>query len=394
MEPLNDRLNYLLRGYQTKTLDAQEHQELLQLLEAKWQESGTGTSAPLVDWEKMFEDVIATPVLQTDRKVFTLNQPWFKYAAAILIIFGTISYVYLYNGRSAIQKEQKATASKIHDVAPAGMKAMLTLADGSTIILDSVANGPLVRQGDFNVVKRTNGQLEYQALAPLPDSSAAAASGFTRNTSDSLQNNRVTGFNTMSTPKGGQFQLRLPDGSRVWLNAASSITFPTAFVGKERTVSIQGEAFFEVAKDANMPFIVKIRNNDDVKVLGTKFNVNVYGDEPGAITTLIEGSIKIAGNVMSPGYAYNNGQLVRADTSKAVAWKNGLFNFNKSSLQQVMFEIARWYDVEVVYEKEVPNIQLWGKVGRDLSLTQVLSGLHDMHVNYRLEKGKRLVILP
>ena len=300
-------------------------------------------------------------------------------AAAIILFLGAGSYWWV----SRSHKSDLAATSKYlkNDVAPGGNKATLTLANGATIVLDSAHNGTLAQQGNATVVKQNNGQLAYNTLNEKP--------------TDVL-------YNTLTTPRGGQYQLVLPDGSKIWLNAASSIRYPTAFTGKERKIEITGEAYFEVAKNAGMPFIVKA-NDMEVKVLGTHFNVNAYDDEAVIETTLLEGSVSVTKDaaiaILKPGQQSRLTKLGtldvinEADLEEAVAWKNGMFSFKRADIKTVMRQIARWYDVDIVYEKQVPSVNFGGEMKQDLKLSQVLKGLERIGVRFRIE-GKKLVVLP
>ncbi|UYQ94527.1 FecR domain-containing protein [Chitinophaga horti] len=206
----------------------------------------------------------------------------------------------------------------------------------------------------------------------------------------------------MSTPRGGQFRATLPDGSKVWLNAASSITYPTAFGDKERRVQVKGEVYIEVAENAQLPFFLNA-SPVEIAVLGTAFNVSAYEDETHITTTLVSGSIAVnAGGRATPvkpgqqaAYANDVFQLnEQADVEQATAWKKGVFYFKDAGLDVVLRELARWYDVQVVYEGVVPRRSFRGEIGRDLSLQQVLKGLGDMGVKFRIEDGRRLVVTP
>ena len=200
----------------------------------------------------------------------------------------------------------------------------------------------------------------------------------------------VVAYNTMTTPRGGQYKLQLPDGTIVWLNASSSITYPTAFPGNTRVVSITGEAYFEVAKNPRKPFTVKTYK-DEITVKGTSFNVNSYTDEPGIKTSLLEGLVQINGMLLKPGNAYMEGKIAPTNLDRDLAWKNGVFNFNQVALKEAMKQIARWYDVELQYEGSVGDLLLGGEIGRNLTLQQVLSGLEDKDIHFRLE-GKMLTM--
>jgi ferric-dicitrate binding protein FerR (iron transport regulator) len=176
----------------------------------------------------------------------------------------------------------------------------------------------------------------------------------------------------MTTPTGGQYKLTLPDGSKVWLNAASSITYPAAFVGKERTVTIKGEVYFEVAKNENMPFHVKA-NNITVDVLGTNFNIMAYEDEPAIKTTLITGAIKVNGHLLKPGQQAVNERITdNADIEEVVAWKNGLFEFNQQPIVSIMQQISRWYDVDIQYQGAIKSKTFTGQISRYADITTVL----------------------
>ena len=197
-------------------------------------------------------------------------------------------------------------------------------------------------------------------------------------------------YNKMSTPRGGQYQLTLPDGSVIWLNAESSITYPTVFSGNERKVSITGEVYFEVVKDKSKPFKV-IAGDQQIEVLGTHFNINAYKDEDHVKTSLLEGSVKVNQQILKPGEAFQNGKVNATNVAQDIAWKNGIFNFNNQSLAQVMRQLARWYNLEVVYPEGVPRKEYGGEMGRNLTLSQVLKGLENSGIYFELEGRKLLV---
>jgi ferric-dicitrate binding protein FerR (iron transport regulator) len=322
------------------------------------------------------------------RGAVRLLQTWFKYAAAAVVII-TISFFI----RSILQKPVPVTTSTekpivaATDIAAGSQGAVLTLADGRKVVLDSLGNGTISLQTGAEV-RLKDGQLVYDPVAATEEQMV---------------------YNSISTPKGRQFQLILPDGTKVWLNAASSLKYPTHFSGNERKVEIKGEAYFEVAKNANKPFIVTLPKGAEVRVLGTHFNINAYDNEDAIKTTLLEGSVKVVnhdsaiGNensiMLKPGQ-----QAVLAphslltihnspDLEKVIAWKNGVFNFEDATLQEVMHQLERWYDIEVVYETGIPKLQFVGKMGRDLSLNNVLRGLELSKVHCRLE-GRKLIVLP
>jgi len=306
---------------------------------------------------------------------------WGWVAASVLILLAEGAVVML--AINANRKEQHAQAT-IQDIAPGSNKAILTLGNGATIRLDS-AGSQLIQQGDVTV-RQTGAQLTY----------------------DVQGSNAGLTYNTLTTPRGGQFRVQLPDGTLVWLNAASSLRYPTAFAGKERTVEISGEAYFEVAAAAGRPFMVKIGETAAVEVLGTSFNVNAYPDETGIHTTLLKGAVRVATlhtgahALLQPGQqAQIAGSqpeagikiISNANISQIMAWKNGLFNFENAGLQEVMRQLARWYDLQVVYENGVPDMYFEGEMSREMSLSQVLAGLQQTGVRFRIEEGRRLVVL-
>lgn len=309
--------------------------------------------------------------------------PWpffFRIAAASLIIFisGVATYFVLRTTEhNTIVNTSSQQLKSV--VAPGGNKAILTLSDGSTIILDDAKNGRVAKQGSTQIVKLANGQLVYNASDDKPAEVV---------------------FNSLTTPRGGQFKLTLPDGSEVWLNAASSIKYPTTFIGNERKVEISGEAYFEIAHNSAKPFKVSV-NGMEVKVLGTHFNINAYNDEISVKTTLLEGSISLtkagAAITLKPGQQVQlgNGMKMKVidnvDIDQVVAWKNGYFSFNRADLQTVMRQIARWYDVEISYEGKIPERQFGGKIDRNSNASEILKILEESKVHFSIEEKKIIV---
>ncbi len=295
----------------------------------------------------------------------------FRAAAAILVIASAAVFMQY---RPADTNLQAAIQPVIQDVEPGSEKAVLTLADGSKIVLDNSTNGQIAQQGHVQIIKLANGEIQYKALNDVSNTEASIT------------------YNTMSTPRGGQYQLLLPDGSKVWLNAESSITYPIAFSDTERRVQIAGEVYFEVAKDKTKPFRVSA-NDAEIEVLGTQFNIKAYPGDGPTKTSLLEGSVKINKQILKPGEAFMNGSIVQTNIEQDVAWKNGIFNFDNLNLKQVMLQLARWYDLEVVYPAGVPQKEYGGEIGRNLKLAQVLKGLENSGVRFELA-GKKLVITP
>lgn len=205
-------------------------------------------------------------------------------------------------------------------------------------------------------------------------------------------------YKTLTTEKGKQLQVQLPDGSRVWLNATTSLRYPASFDGDRRVVELTGEAYFDVAPDAGKPFFVKTAGLQ-VEVLGTAFNVNAYPDEPVRLTTLLSGSIAVSDHLLRPGQqavTQPSGEthIRTIDTTQAIAWKHGVFSFHQADLPTVMRQFVRWYDIRVEYSGKIPEITFSGKIGRDLTLSQILRILSDMQISYRMEAGGKLLILP
>lgn len=327
------------------------------------------------------EHVKATAVRKKSLLV-QLTTNWRWVAAAIFIIaLGTIAIVLSDNDKKTGISKTTGGKQLQKDALPGKEGAILTLADGKTILLDSLGNGMVATQGKTTVLIQ-NGRLVYDAAA---------------------KENEVL-YNTMTTPKGRQYQLVLPDGSHVWLNAASSIRYPTVFAGNERSVAITGEAYFEVAKDETKPFHVKV-NDVDVKVLGTHFNINAYDDEDAKKTTLLEGKVQVSslvngqsailkpGEQVSISHTSQLFQPIPVETDLVMAWKNGKFQFDHTPLPVVMRQLSRWYDIEVQYATDTPNVVFAGKMGRDLNLSQVLNVLSKMEVNFTIE-GKKLIVNP
>jgi transmembrane sensor len=315
---------------------------------------------------------------------------WLSVAAAILIGAVATGTIFFASRKMRIQgpaaADQKAAPSPT-DIQPGSNKAVLTLADGSNIVLDSARTGRLTQQGNSQVLKLADGKLRYQVLEGNSPKTVA--------------------YNILSTPKGGQYRLALPDGSQVWLNAASSIRYPTAFTGSDREVEITGEAYFEIAINPSMPFRVQTVNRlgdtdpMTIDVLGTHFNVNAYADEDAVRTTLLEGSVKIKkGNrsgLLRPGQQAQlqpTGEfrwIPEVDVEQVTAWKNGVFEFDGEDLTVIMRQISRWYDVEVVYEGKIPTDTFTGRVSRNTTLSGVLKILKLSDIEVTVSNNKIIV---
>lgn len=311
------------------------------------------------------------------KQVFFGRKAWIRSAAAIILLAGGAVYLWLSNPA----KKELAYAYKqvSTEIVPGSNKAVLTLADGSTILLDSAAKGNLALQGGTRIVKPDDGQLLYESEGGM-----------------------TTGDNIISIPRGGHYQVSLPDGSKVWLNSASSIRFPTVFSGASRIVTVQGEVYMEIAPDTKKPFIVRV-NDMKVRVLGTSFNINAYPDEKEIRTTLLGGRVAVGYGekdmlLSLPGQQAraNNGEIAMVNdvnTDQVLGWKNNLFYFNEDGIDVIMRQLSRWYDVEIKYEENIPALRLSGKIQRSLPLSEVLEGLGGMELHFRLE-GRTLIVMP
>lgn len=332
-------------------------------------------------------------IRQTSLPVIGNRRKRWYYAAAAVLLLGIAGAIYqLLDDNTSppgIAVQPAPSVLPVNDIAPGGDKAVLQLADGSTIILDSASNGLLTSQGSIKVEKQSNGLLVYTINGKQISESDEAF------------------YNTITTPRGGQYQVTLSDGTRVWLNAASSIRFPVLFTGTDRKVMITGEAYFEVAKNATRPFKVKT-GRSEIEVLGTHFNVNAYDDEPAVKTTLLEGLVKVSvadaagkpkARFLKPGQQSGitgNGEisvLNNADLEEAVAWKNGRFQFRSADLKTVLRQISRWYDVDVEYKGNV-NLHFTGQLIRDDYVSRVFEKLALTGVvHFRIE-GKKIIVSP
>lgn len=303
-------------------------------------------------------------------------------AAAILIFVGLGVYFYKSNMESHSEASMYA-----NDIAPGANKAILTLADGRKISLTDAANGNLANQAGIVISKTSDGHLLYTA-----------------ENAEARDKNAGVVYNTIETPKGGQYQVRLPDGSKVWLNAASSLKYPATFANQsKRNVQLKGEAYFEIAKDKKHPFTVST-DQQEIEVLGTHFNVNSYADEPAVKTTLLEGSVAVRRSgdsqndvsILKPGQqsvlVNNNIKIKDINVKLAVAWKNNKFLFENDDIAYIMRMVSRWYDVEVVYSGDIPDDKFIGAVSRFENVSEVLKSLeYTGKVKFKIE-GRRITV--
>lgn len=332
--------------------------------------------------QRIIEARIMRQVNGTNKKEVFYLKPRFQWwaAASVILLLGAFSYFLFFYKTTKPAQIAKVLNNDVK--APQSSKATITLANGQKVYLDSAGNGALAIQGNVKLVKLANGKIVYQA------SSGEVISKIE--------------YNTLSNPRGSKvINMALADGSKVWLNAGSSLTYPVSFIGNERKVSVTGEAYFEVAHDASRPFVVN-NGSMDVRVLGTHFNVNAFEDNGNDIkVTLLEGSVKInngnATGLLKPGQQAVVNREIKVvndvDLDLVMAWKNGYFQFDNASLQNVLKEVSRWYDVDVVYEGHNQPRQFVGEIQRDLSLSEMLKILEKNKVHFRIE-GKVLIVKP
>lgn len=383
MEPIEDLIKkynagqctveeklWLEQWYQSFDLNRNEKKasrdEMERLKEEAWQ----------ILQKKMNSQPIATPAGLKQRQF-----NWWLYAAAaiFLAVIGGFG-VYIFQQDQNIERTTSAPQNKeaMKDIVPGSRKAQLVLGDGSIISLDSAKTMQLTEK-DGTDIDKVSGRLVYNSGA----------------------GNGAILFNTLTTPRGGEYQLVLPDGSKVWLNASSSLKFPTRFDGSSRTVFLNGEAYFEVARNEKMPFHVKLNDGMDVEVLGTHFNIMGYDDESEIKTTLAEGRVKVSKesvtvfltpakqavlNKSEKSLVVNN-----ADVSKELAWKNGMIEFNGEDLHYIMRQLSRWYDVDIYFERQIPKGRYEGAIRREAPLSKVLEILKLAGVEFKMENRKILI---
>jgi len=339
------------------------------------------------------KDEIDKRILQTDdiqpieTKGYAVNFYVRWLAAAMLIAVSSLGYFSYNRSMNKRVDNHEVVQKKEEKIVPGTNQALLTLENGEVIVLSNQKDGVVSRQPGVSVRKLKDGQLVYEIEKAISENPV---------------------LNMVSTPKGGQYQLILADGSKVWLNAASSIKFPSAFGLTERLVEITGEVYFEVASDPLKPFKVK-SENQLIEVLGTRFNVNTYRDELASKTTLIEGKVSISklteqgrqdlhgSRIMKPGQqatiAKNSPDIIleTVDTEQSVAWKNGYFKFDKADIQTVMRQICRWYDVEAEYKGKLSTDLFAGEIKRDEDVNKVLRILQLSNIDVQI-KGRKIII--
>ena len=364
----------LVKRYSNKTATEEEVALFFHLLKEGVLKE-TLTSSMDEYWE---ETETTTPAVVKRFGRSTLLRWTVAAAAVITLIFG--SYFLFFNKKPLSKESQIAIQN---DVPPGINKATLTLGNGTVLMLDSTSNGLLATQSGSKIIKTDSGHLSYSASTAKPT------------------NKEIVTLNTLTTPRGGQFQLSLPDGTKVWLNASSSITYPVKFTGDERKVSLTGEAYFEVAHDDKKPFYVK-SGDLTIQDIGTAFNVNSYPDEPAVTTTLVEGSVKVSSGAESK--TLTRGEQSRlsgksftikdnVDIHEITAWKDGLFDFESADLKTILRQFARWYDIEVVYQGSMPQDKYFVIIKRSSNLSAVLKALQASGIRFQIE-GKKLIVKP
>jgi transmembrane sensor len=367
-----------------------EEKELLELYRDDFEWIDAPWDAKLGDQQEIRNKIynrLETSIGEKPIPLYSTRKRW-PWMAAAAILLGTLAIGLIW--RQGASKLQLADAKKHNinyknDIPPGGNKAVLTLANGVKVILNKAQNGTILKQGQTAVDKTKDGQLVYVSPA----------------TGNNALNTAIT-YNTVTTPNGGQYEVVLADGTKVWLNAASSLKFPTAFTGNERNVELTGEGYFEVAKNKEKPFKVKI-NNAVIEVLGTHFNIMGYANEPVIKTTLLEGSVKMKRNgeqvLLVPGQqalAFNDNNVLKvqqADIEETMAWKNGQFIFHNENIQDIMRKVARWYDVDIQYQGNVKDKAFGGSVSRFSNISELLKNLELTEtIHFKIE-GRSVIVM-
>ena len=391
---INQRIYQLLEKYRAATISETEFDELLIWLhgmdeaqeaalakmdEPLWEELRTRIlpDSQRVDWTAMKTRILDSDIASPDITQKS-NRHWWRLAAAAILILG-LGITWLVMTPSTSINTPLSQLRNTDSILPNSNQTILTLANGQNILLDSTANGELVSTGGIKVVKLQNGEIAYD-------------------------NNGTTvtqpEFHTITVPRGGRpYQLLLADGSKVWLNAASSLRYPSFFTGNTREVSITGEAYFEVAHNKSSPFHVRY-NQMDVTVLGTHFNVNTYADEKDIRVTLLEGSVKVNSTLITPGEqtvlphdqtGLAEAKVTDADLDLTTAWVKGLFHFDKADIQTILRQVARWYDLDIVFKGKISTDLFSGKIERTLPLTAIVNLLSSSNIHLTVE-GKNLIV--
>ena len=429
-----DRVTYLLHQYAGSLCTEAEMEELFasirasqdnealhHFLEEEWIKMQPPISKTEPDWDRVYQTIMTSD--EQPKTIPLYRRPVFKYiaAASIILLLGLGALVTLRDGVTLSPPKGPTVATQPNDVpAPANTRAVITLADGSKLYLDSAGNGTIANESGVQVVKNSEGEIVYSSEGVTLSPGVYPEPG--RREGSQLS------YNTLFNPRGSKvISLTLSDGTKVWLNSESSLKYPTAFTGNTREVEITGEAYFEVTKMSpagggelrnlqnrqrpgvdNVPFIVK-KGDVSVTVLGTHFNVNAYDDEDAVRVTLLEGSVAVTlspskgrsdgRTILKPGqqavYSANSQQLTAnssVDLESTIAWKTGMFLLDNTDLATIMRQVSRWYDVDVVFEGPVSNKKFGGGVSKNLPLSKLLELLEANGIHFRLE-GKKLTVL-
>ncbi|NII85771.1 MULTISPECIES: FecR family protein [unclassified Pedobacter] len=383
---MEERIHYLLQQFTAKTLSQAEREELLVLAEDSTsllsdeivkmiiEEEEHAVNVVDEKWNPVLNKILAVDKPTASPKRILMNSLKWAAAAVVFIVFSFTAYL-------SLQKKKEHVFAT--DVAPGKNKAILTLADGKKISLSDAMKGDVVKEAGFSITKTADGQLVYNVAGS--------------------ENVNDTRLNTISTPNGGEWQIQLPDGSTVWLNAASSIQYSLNIgTAKQRVVKLDGEAYFEVAKNATHPFIVET-DKQSVEVLGTHFNINSYKDEKVTKTTLLEGSVRVSHNatneheVLKPGeqslVSVSGIAIKEVNVDEAIAWKKGYFMFNNERQESILRKVARWYNVEIEYaDADAKNVMYYGTVSRFEKISKVLTKFEQTgEVRFDI-KGNKVIV--
>jgi ferric-dicitrate binding protein FerR (iron transport regulator) len=380
-----ERLKLLIEKYHSSKLSDNEKEEL-----DKWFHDLSMPGSHIDEWiaEVNGEEMLANEMFsdfssRTSRQKKSSRILYVRWAAAAVFAACLVGAGYYLLTSGNAEHPKQTAANNVQKIVPGGNKATLTLASGEKIILEEVQKGSVATQGDIAINKVADGSLVYNASGKK-----AAAEEIS--------------YNVLTTPVGGQYHITLSDGTAVWLNASSSIKYPSQFIGGERKVEITGEAYFEVAHNASVPFRV-LAGKQLVEDIGTAFNINSYDNEPSLKTTLVEGKARVTNDaesfVLDPGQQtqLSDGQKLRlvsnVNVEEVIAWKNGLFKFNNASLPEVMRQIARWYNVKVQYEGKIENRKFNGEIARKTSLTEVLEIFSYLNYQFVIDQQQQTLTI-
>ncbi len=380
----NERLGYLLKQFHADLLNEDERVELDNWFHSlNYGREGFSKLLNTTGKEQLEQELLDAfkEKLAKDNRKRIAMKTFYKVAASIVLMMSIGFLFYNYNQRKESEQRNELLAK---DIAPGKDRAVLILDDGSQIFLDSVGSGQLAKESGIIISKADNGELIYSVAG-------------------SAESNGKLSYNSIKTPRGGQYQIVLPDSTKVWLNAASSLRFPIRFDGNERRVELLGEAYFEVSHNKTKPFKV-FSAGQEVKVLGTKFNVKAYNDEPDIKTTLLEGSVLVSNlmsnefKMLSPGHqasiTHNSGsiQLKKVNAEQVMSWKSGYFTFDNESVSSIMRTISRWYDVDIEYRNTQKIERLGGAFSRRSNLSEILSNLELVgNMNFKIE-GRKIIV--